>query len=139
MPDAPIAVDLDQALDVLAYLSTEFALDSAGAIDDLTDACDLLVGEILCLGASVHSRLLADAANGKEGETSFSFTNKDEASLLVATGGSLLTIDELRQVLLEHSYVVAKTARSEVYMLDLGSILGLKLRHEKKDGAGFLG
>ena len=57
---APVAADVDQALDVLAHLPAEVTLDGQLALDDLAQAIDLLVREVAHLLARIDVRPLQD-------------------------------------------------------------------------------
>src|SRR5579875_1488438 len=58
--NAPVAVDLDQPLNVLSHLAPQVALDDVLAVDHLTDAVDLVVGEVAHAGVGVDAGLLQD-------------------------------------------------------------------------------
>ena len=53
MTQTTIAADIHQALDVLANLTTEVALDEDAAVDVVTNARDLVLGEILATGVGL--------------------------------------------------------------------------------------
>ena len=62
---ATVAADVHEALDVLALLTTEVALDhEVGLIDVLADGVNFLLGEVLDTGVRIDVRLRADLAGG---------------------------------------------------------------------------
>src|SRR5215831_13906173 len=56
MPDTAVAVDLDQPLDVHVHFAAKFALDLKVAVDELAQACDLVLGQILHPRVGAHPR-----------------------------------------------------------------------------------
>src|SRR5690242_5938844 len=56
MPDAAIAVDLDQPLDVHVNVAAEIALDLKVAVNKLAQPRDLVLGQILRPRVRVHPR-----------------------------------------------------------------------------------
>ena len=64
MADATVAVDLDQALDVLADLLAQLAFDGEVLVDEVADAVDLVVGQVADLGVRGDAGLGADLLRG---------------------------------------------------------------------------
>ena len=58
--DAAVAADLLQTLDVECDLTAEITLDDLGGIDDLADAGDFFVRQVLHPGIRVHVGVLKD-------------------------------------------------------------------------------
>src|SRR5262245_10032289 len=60
VPNALVRADLDLALDVLGGLAPEVTLDLVGAVDELPDPADLVLGQVSDLGAALHPGSLND-------------------------------------------------------------------------------
>src|SRR5689334_22793599 len=64
----PIGADLDQALDVERNLPPQVALDLVATIDELTQAVDLLLGEVPDARVRVHVGLREDLLRGRQAD-----------------------------------------------------------------------
>src|SRR5207247_8737859 len=60
VPDAPVALDLDQALDVHAHHAAQLALDRVFFVNGLAQLVDLFFGQVAHPGIWVHIGLLYD-------------------------------------------------------------------------------
>src|SRR5207245_4616916 len=61
MPQAPIAADVDEPLDVHLHVLTQVALDLPLLLDHVADPADLVLGQILDLHLFLYSRLAQNA------------------------------------------------------------------------------
>src|SRR6266516_6544972 len=60
MSHAPVGADVHQALDVLAHLAPQVALDLVAAVDDLSEPVDLVLGQV------ARARVGRDAGGGQD-------------------------------------------------------------------------
>ncbi len=79
--------------------------------------------------------LLAAASDGVDGST-FTFSDKQEAALLVAVDGTLLTVTRVRRVTLAEHHLVVEADR-EILYVEGTTVAGVRLK-AAPSGAGFL-
>ena len=65
MPHAPIALNLDQALDVQVDLAAEIAFDTVFLVDDLAQPVHLVLGQQAHAGIGIDVAALQDLAAGR--------------------------------------------------------------------------
>src|SRR5712692_4356101 len=69
VPQAAVAADLLEPLDVQCHFATQIALDGEAAIDDLADLRHLRLGEVAATYRPVDARLLEHLARGRRTDT----------------------------------------------------------------------
>jgi hypothetical protein len=81
--------------------------------------------------------MLADACGKKGKNGAFEFTEAEKASLLLSADGALFPIDEVTRVEVKDGYAIVRVSKDNLYLLDVGRIVGLKLQ-TRRGQAGFL-
>ena len=79
---AAVAVDFDEALDVLAHLAAEVALDGVVLVDEVADAEEFFVGEVARRRPGIHAGGLKELARAG-GADAIDVAQRDFDALLV--------------------------------------------------------
>ena len=80
--------------------------------------------------------LLKEAADSHADE-SFSFADKQQATVYIAAGADLLTIDRVTEVVLRGGVAIVQTAKERFYA-DAERVVAVRL-HAGTDATGFIG
>ncbi len=82
--------------------------------------------------------MLSDACGKKSKSGMFEFSEQDKASLLMSTDGPVYIIEEISRVEVKDGFAAVRAGRSDMYLVQLDRIVGLKVQRTKREGAGFL-
>lgn len=83
--------------------------------------------------------LLAEGFGVKPKGGVFAVPEEDRATVLVSVDSGVLSVEQVREVVIRDGYLVARTAdQLETYLVELDRVVGLKIRHGTKGGAGFV-
>ena len=86
----------------------------------------------------VLTELLAEASGRKPKGGTFEFSEQDKASLMVATGGPILLIEEVSRVDLKEGYAMVRAGRADLFLVEIDRVIGVRLQRSRRDGAGFV-
>lgn len=88
---------------------------------------------------NVLLELLSEGFGAKQKGDLFELPPADRAAILISADGTMVAVEDVRHVAVRAGYLVARTGdQGETYLLSLDRIIGLKVQHGKKGGAGFV-
>jgi hypothetical protein len=82
--------------------------------------------------------MLAEVCGKKSKTGSFEFSDQEAVTILISGGGPVFPIENVSRLEVKDAHLVARTNRSEVYLLALAQLVGIKLQRSKKEGTGFV-
>lgn len=81
--------------------------------------------------------MLAEVSKDAPKGDVYSFAEEDQISMMCATDGAVLTVNEINALELKDGIVVARCERSQTYVLELERVIGFKVKRAAPKSTGF--